>query len=154
MDVGENFALVEYGTASKLYILIKTVHTILLFVVMLVIVKHTSMILRNQARFSEGSRKMHQEAIRGLTVQTVAITFSEIVPVLMLCASFYVRKVTSKPPPHSATVNYGTRSTNRDDIHYEANNQNGTGAEEFVWNTREALADSTKSAGEKLVLIY
>ncbi|KAK6020634.1 hypothetical protein OSTOST_13709, partial [Ostertagia ostertagi] len=94
VDLGENFALVDYGTAAKLYILYKCVHTILLLLVMIMIVKHTSMVLRNQARFSEGSRKMHQEAIRGLTVQTIAVTLAEIVPVLMLCVSFYVRKIT------------------------------------------------------------
>ncbi|PIO63044.1 hypothetical protein TELCIR_15375 [Teladorsagia circumcincta] len=35
---------------------------------------------------------------------TIAITLSEITPILMLCASFYVRKATSKPPPHSYTL--------------------------------------------------
>ncbi|KAK5970262.1 hypothetical protein GCK32_020231 [Trichostrongylus colubriformis] len=87
--LGDSFILLG-GPTFALWIYYATALAASSFVIFVVIVKHTSIILRNQARFSEASRKLHQSAMSGLVVQTVAITTTACIPVLMLCISFYI----------------------------------------------------------------
>ncbi|XGW30695.1 hypothetical protein V3C99_009561 [Haemonchus contortus] len=85
--LGDSFILLG-GPTLLMWIYFATAISVISFVIFVVIIKHTSIMLKNQARFSEMSRKMHQSAMSGLVVQTTAITMTLCIPVLMLSVSF------------------------------------------------------------------
>ncbi|VDM72964.1 unnamed protein product [Strongylus vulgaris] len=71
-----------------------------------IIIKHTSIILKDHAKFSQTSRDMHRKAIIGLIIQTIAVFSSTIVPMFMLCHMILI-------PPSSLAflTHYGTCAT-------------------------------------------
>ncbi|XGW30694.1 hypothetical protein V3C99_009560, partial [Haemonchus contortus] len=66
--LGDSFILLG-GPTLLMWIYFATAISVISFVIFVVIIKHTSIMLKNQARFSEMSRKMHQSAMSGLVVQ-------------------------------------------------------------------------------------
>ncbi|VDM79533.1 unnamed protein product [Strongylus vulgaris] len=94
------------GPTTYFWIGLNLLGSLIAFVGITFIIKHTSNILKDHAKFSQSSRDMHRSAITGLVIQSVAVLSSTIVPMIILSHIVLF-------PPSSITFisHYGTCAT-------------------------------------------